>query len=73
MYSGLFTGDSDPSDQGMFIDEQEAFKHLCERPCSSHYSGAPWKLDRSMRVLPHTVTYVTVSGKTQHVANFMKF
>ena len=30
MYSGLFTGDSDPSNQGMFIAEQGAFKHLCE-------------------------------------------
>ena len=59
--SGLCPRDSDPSDQGMFIIEQGAFKHLCERlvePCSCHFSGAPWKLDKSMQVLPHTVTYI---------------
>lgn len=57
-YLGLFT---DPSDQGMFIVERGAFKHLCERlvePCSCHFSSAPWKLDKSMQVLPHTVIYI---------------
>ena len=28
--AGVFTGDSDPSDQGMFIVEWKAFKYLCE-------------------------------------------
>ena len=57
---GVFTEDSDPSDQGMFIVERKAFKHLCEslvKPCSCHFSGAPWKLDNTVQVLPHMVMY----------------
>ena len=58
---GVFTEDSDPSDQGMFIVERKAFKHLCEslvKPCSSHFSCAPWKLDKTVQVLPHMVMYI---------------
>ena len=36
MNVGVFTGDSDSSDQEMFVVEQERFKQLCEsliRPC----------------------------------------
>ena len=50
---GVYTGDSDPSDQEMFIVEQMAFKHLCDslvRPCSCHVSTAPWKLDKFVQV-----------------------
>ena len=49
----MFTGDSDPTDQEMFIVEQKAFKHLCDslvRPCSCHFSAAPWKLDKFVQV-----------------------
>ena len=57
---GVFTEDSDPSDQGMFIVERKAFKHLCEslvKPCSCHFNGAPWKLDKTVQVLPRMVMY----------------
>ena len=50
---GVFTGDSDPSDQEMLIVEQMAFKHLCDslvRPCSCHVSAVPLKLDKFVQV-----------------------
>ena len=57
-HSGVFTGDSNPNDQKMFIVEQKAFQCLCEnlvRPCSCHWGVAPWRLDKFVQVSMHMI------------------
>ena len=83
MNVGVFTGDSDPSDQEMFIVEKKAFKHLCDslvRPCSCHFSVAPWKLDKVVQVfiftsnsyvyMYSTLCYMNIIERTCFASNF---
>lgn len=61
MYKQELTRDSDPGDQEMFIVEGKAIKHLREslvKPCSCHFSGGPWKLDKLVQVFPTNSIYI---------------
>ena len=53
MHTGLYTGDSGPSDQDMFIVEKKAFSGLCDslvKACSCHWEPAPWRLAKFIQV-----------------------
>ena len=69
MYSGLYTGDTTPEDQQLFVVERRAFTDLCTslaHPCTCH-STAMWRLQSTIQVslikykklsCVHCVTYI---------------
>ena len=53
MHTGLYTGDSGPSDQDLFIVEKKTFNSLCDflvKACSSHWEPAPRRLRKFIQV-----------------------